>query len=60
MPSNIYSLGPRGVYLAFGSIQCYFDVSTAPESPDFKSPGCNTVILGQLEIFTFYEKKVEK
>ena len=49
----------RGVYLAFGSIQFFFDVSIAHESPDFKSAGCKTVNLGQLKIFMFYEKKLK-
>ena len=47
----------RGVYLAFGSIQCFLDASIAPESSDFKSVGCKTVNLEQLEIFMFYEGK---
>ena len=49
----------RGVYLAFGSIQYFFNVSIAPDSPDFKSAGCKTVNLGQLKIFMFYEKKLK-
>ena len=47
------SLGPRGVYLALASIQCFIVVSIAPESPDSKSAGCKAVTLGEIELFTF-------
>ena len=42
-----YSLGPRGVYLALASIQCFIVVSIASESPDSKSAGCKAVTLGK-------------
>ena len=48
-----YSLGPRGVYLALASIQCFIVVSIAPESPDSKSAGCKAVTLGEIELFKF-------
>ena len=51
------SLGPRGVYLALASIQCFIVVSKAPESPDSKSAGCKDVTLGEIELITF-EKKI--
>ena len=50
---TIFSLGPRGEYLALGSIQCFIVVSIAPESPDSKSAGCEAVTLGEIELFTF-------
>ena len=56
-----YSLVAKAIFrlnLALASIQCFFDDSIAPESLDFKSAGCKAVNLGQLEIFTFYEKNL--
>ena len=47
------SLGPKGVYLALVSIQCFIIVSIAPESPDSKSAGCKAVTLGEIELFMF-------
>ena len=54
-----YSLVARGVCLAFGSIQCFSNFSIAPESLDLKSVACKTVNLGQIEVFTFYDKKLK-
>ena len=42
-----------GVNLALGSIQCFIIVSIAPESPNSKSAGCQSVTLGEIELFTF-------
>ena len=55
-----YSLGPRGVYLALASIQCFIVVSKAPESPDSKSARCKDVTFGEIELFTFEKKKLKK
>ena len=55
-----YSLGPRGVYLALASIQCFIVVSKAPESPDSKSARCKDVTLGEIELFPFEKKKLKK
>ena len=49
----------RGVYLAFASIQCFFNVSIPSDSPDFISAGCKAVTLGKLRYSHFTEKKVE-
>ena len=38
------------------SIQCLILVSIAPESPDFKSAGCQPVTLGEIELFTVFLK----
>ena len=59
-PINPYSLVVRGVCLTSVSIQCFYNDSIAAKSPDFKSAECKTVTLGQLEIFKFIRKKVEK
>ena len=48
-----YSLGPRGVYLALASIQCFIVDSIAPESHDSKSACCKAVTLREIELLTF-------
>ena len=50
--NKLYSLGPRGVYLALGSIQCFILVSIAPESSDSKSARCQAVTPWKIELFT--------
>ena len=47
------SLGPRGLYLALASIQCFIIDSIAPESLDSKSAGCKAVTFGEIELLTF-------
>ena len=47
------SLGPRRLYLALASIQCFIIDSIAPESPDSKSAGCKAVTFGEIELLTF-------
>ena len=48
--------GPKaifGVNRALGSIQCFFVDSIAPEPPNLVSAGCQTVTIGEIELFTF-------